>query len=233
MTARASQRPWGPGFDTWQSLFAFAYRGLATGACLALFALPLAVVLIGVPRPAETAPFLILCALPLGPALSAAFWAFDAASDTGSSAPFALFARGLAATWWRGLGVWAITSALAVFLFVDAVAVAGTPFALLLGPLLGVIGVVVLAATPVALAAVGMPQRPGILAAAKAGLYAAVRRPLPSLMTLLILGAWVVIVLAQPVVGVLGLGGFALMLVWMNAAAQLTAVGARPDSPTA
>lgn len=227
MTAR---RTWGPSFDTWQTLFAFVYRGLATGACVAVFALPLAAVLIGIPRPAETVPFLLACALPLGPALSAAFWAYGAARDTGSNAPVALFLRGLAATAWRGLGVWAIATVLAVFLYVDAVAVAGTPFALMLGPVLGVLGLVVVAATPVALAVVALPQRPGVFASAKAGVYTALRRPLPSLMTLFVLGAWIVIILAQPVVGALGLGGFALMLVWMNASAQLAAVGLPADS---
>lgn len=220
------RRAWGPGFDTWQMLFGFAYRGLATGVCIAVFALPFAAALIGLARPWESVPFLVLCALPFGPALGAAFRGYALARETGSNAPFALFLRGLRETGWRSVGVWATASALLVFLYVDVVAVAGTPFALLLGPLFGVLGVIVLAAAPIALTALGTESAPGVLASAKIGLYSALRRPLPSLITLLVLAAWVVIILAQPVVGVVGLGGFALMLVWMNAEAQLAAVGA-------
>lgn len=217
--------PWGPGFDTWQSLFAFAYRGFATGLCVAVFALPLAAALIGTAQPLSAMPFLLACALPLGPALSAAFHGFDAARRTGAATPFAHFWRGLRATAWRGLGVWALVLALLLFLYVDVIAVAGTPFATLLGPLFAVLAVIVVAAAPVALTVVSLSARPGVIAAAKAGLYTAIRRPLLSLLTLAVLAAWVVIILAQPVIGALALGGFALSLVWMNASGQLAAVG--------
>lgn len=221
----AERRPWGPGFDTWQSLFAFVYRGLATGVCVTVFALPLGAALIGVAQPLAAMPFLLACALPLGPALSAAFHGFDAARRTGAVSPFAQFWHGLRVTAWRGLAVWALALALLLFLYVDVIAVSGTPFAALLGPLFGVLGAVVVAAIPVALTVVALPARHRVLASAKAGLYTAVRRPLLSLLTLLVLAALVVIILAQPVIGALALGGFALSLVWMNASGQLAAVG--------
>lgn len=225
MTNTGGRRPWGPGFDAWQSLFAFAYRGLATGVCVTVFALPLAAALIGIAEPLAAMPFLLACALPLGPALGAAFHGFDAARRTGAAAPFAQFWRGLRATAWRALGVWAIALALLLFLYVDVIAVAGTPFAMLLGPLFGMLGLVVIATVPVALAVVALPTRPGVLASAKAGLYTAIRRPLLSLLTLVVLAGWALITLAQPVIGALALGGFVLSLVWMNASGQLAAVG--------
>ncbi|PRB13059.1 DUF624 domain-containing protein [Microbacterium sp. MYb62] len=217
--------PWGPGFDTWQSLFAFAYRGFATGLCVAVFALPLSAALIGIAHPLSAMPFLLLCALPLGPALSAAFHGFDAARRSGAATPFAHFWRGLRATAWRGLGIWALTLALLLFLYVDVVAVSGTPFAVLLGPLFAVLAIIVLATAPVALTVVSLPAGHGILAATKAGLYTAIRRPLLSLLTLAVLAAWILIILAQPVIGALALGGFALSLIWMNASGQLAAIG--------
>jgi hypothetical protein len=51
----------------------------------------------------------------------------------------------------------------------------------------------------------------------------AVRRPVHTLLSIVVVAAWAMIVLAQPVLGVLGLGGFALLVLQANAAAALAA----------
>lgn len=224
MSDARRRQPWGPGFDTWQMLLGLGYRGFATGLCVTIFALPFAVALIGLPQPLTAAPFLLVTLLPLGPAVTAAFHSFNAETQTGAGTPFVNYLRGLRATAWRGLGVWTLTLAMALFVYVDLIAVAGTAFAVLLGPLFAVLGLMLIAATPVCLSAIALPQHLGVFGAAKLGLYTALRRPLLSLLTVFILAVWAVITLAQPVLGALALGGFALTAIWTNTSLQLAAV---------
>lgn len=166
-------------------------------------------------------PFLLLCSLPLGPAFAAGCWSFQRSRDAADAGPLREVGIGLLRTWRAALAVWSLVCALTFVVVIDIVAVWGTPFAMLLGPLL----VVVLLLAVVAAFGVfaGLAAAPGLRFRAQllGGLVRTVRRPGTSLLSLVLLAAWALIVLAQPVLGLLALGGFVLYAVWSNAAAAL------------
>jgi hypothetical protein len=126
--------------------------------------------------------------------------------------------------------VWALLCTLLLVVIVDVLAVWGTPWAALLGPVLAVL---VLLGVPTAfLALTGLNQAPGLPLPAllRASAWLAVRRAPLTLLSLVVLAGWGMVVLAQPVLGLLGVGGFALHVLWSNATVAWTgavAVAAR------
>jgi hypothetical protein len=94
-----------------------------------------------------------------------------------------------------------------------------------IGPLLGVL---VLLGVPTALLALaGLSRTPGLALPAllRAAAWLAVRRAPLTLFSLLVLAGWGAVCLAQPVVGLLGVGGFALYVLWSNALVAWTSAG--------
>jgi hypothetical protein len=88
-----------------------------------------------------------------------------------------------------------------------------------IGPVLVVL---VLLGVPTALLALtGLSGVPGLplLALLRASAWLAVRRAPLTLVSLAVLAAWGMVVLAQPVLGVLAAGGFALYVLWSNCTA--------------
>ncbi|WP_448809021.1 DUF624 domain-containing protein [Agromyces bauzanensis] len=213
-----------PRQEALEALFDTVYRALGIGLAVGVTgAAPLGLALSTLARPLEAWPFLLLCALPLGPAIAAAFAVFAGAGASDRVTPFRDYARAWRVHAVRALGIWAAFTAVIFVLVVDVGVVWGTAFAALVGPLTVIIAVVVATGTLHALAV--LTSRPGIRtsAAAKAGVFLAVRRPVVTLVSLVVLVAWIMVVLAQPVLGALGLGGFALLVLQANSAAALAA----------
>jgi uncharacterized membrane protein YesL len=214
-----------PRQEALEALFDTAYRGLGVGIATGIAgAAPLTFALTVLSRPLEAWPFLLVCALPLGPAIAAAFAVFGGAASSDRVAPFRDYVQAWRLLAVRALAIWAVFTASLFVLIVDAGVIWGTAFAALIGPVTAVIAVLAVAGTLHALAVLASRPGLGFVAAAKVGIVLAVRRPLPTLLSLVVLVVWAMIVLAQPVLGVLGLGGFALLVLQANSAAALAAV---------
>jgi uncharacterized membrane protein YesL len=222
-----------PRQEALEALFDTVYRGLGVGIAAGLSgAVPLTFAIAALARPLEAWPFLLVCALPIGPAIAAAFAVFGGAASSDRVAPFRDFARAWRALAVRALAVWAAFTAILFVLVIDAGVIWGTAFAALIGPATAVIAVIVAAGTLHALALLASLPGLSAVAAAKAGIALAVRRPLPTLLSLVVLVVWAMVVLAQPVLGVLGLGGFALLVQQANSAAALAALAPAEDQAT-
>lgn len=222
-----------PRQEALEALFDTVYRGLGVGIAAGISgAAPLTFALTALARPLEAWPFLLVCALPLGPAIAAAFAVFGGAASSDRVAPFRDYVRAWRALAVRALGIWALFTAILFVLIIDAGVIWGTAFAALIGPATAVIAVVVATGTLHALAVLASQPALGAAAAAKAGLFLAIRRPLLTLLSLVVLVAWAMVVLAQPVLGVLGLGGFALLVLQANSSAALAALAPGEDQAT-
>ena len=214
-----------PRQEALEALFDTVYRGLGVGIAVGIAgAVPLTFATTALARPLEAWPFLLVCALPIGPAIAAAFAVFGGAASSDRVAPFRDYVRAWRALAVRALGIWAAFLATLFVLVIDAGVIWGTAFAALIGPATAVIAVVAATGTLHALAVLASQPALGAAAAAKAGVFLAIRRPLPTLLSLVVLVVWAMVVLAQPVLGVLGLGGFALLVLQANSAAALAAV---------
>lgn len=214
-----------PRQEALEALFDTVYRGLAVGIAAGIAGgAPLTFALTALARPLEAWPFLLVCALPIGPAVAAAFAVFAGAASSDRVAPFRDYVRAWRSLAVRALAVWAAFTAIVFVLIIDVGVIWGTAFAALVGPATAVIAVIAATGALHALAVLAVRPNLVAVAAARAGIVLAVRRPLPTLLSLAILLAWAMVVLAQPVLGVLGLGGFALLVLQANSAAGLAAV---------
>ena len=217
--------------ETYDAVFAVAHLGLGAAACLGVAALPLVAALTLLADPLTAWPALLVTALPLGAGIAAAFHAFAAARERGVPAPFRDAWHGVRRHAGRASTVWALLCTLLLVVIVDVHAIWGTPWAALIGPVLMVL---VLLGVPTAfLALTGLSQVPGLPLPAllRASAWLAVRRAPLTLLSLVVLAGWGMVVLAQPVLGLLGVGGFALYVLWSNATVAWTgaaAVAARP-----
>jgi hypothetical protein len=211
-----------PTAAAFQTLFETMYLGLGVGmSTLAAGALPLVGAAVSLARPLEAWPFLLLCALPVGPAVAAAFAVFGAAKTATEVAPFRDYFRAWPALALRALTVWACFMALAAVLIVDIGVIWGSPFAALIGPVTVVVGALAATGTLHALAALAAGTNVGAFPAARAGLVVAVRRPLLTALSLVVIAVWAMVVLGQPALGLLALTGFALLVLQANSAAAL------------
>lgn len=205
--------------ETYEAIFGIAYLALGAGVCLGVAALPLVAALTLLADPLAAWPTLLVAALPLGAGIAAGFHAFTAARERGIPAPFHDAWHGVRRHGGRATAVWGLLCALLFVVVVDVLAIWATPWAAVIGPLLGVL---VLLGVPTALLALAglsrvpaLPLRALVLASA----WLVVRRAPLALLSLLVLAGWGMVLLAQPVLGVLGVGGFALYVLWSNSAA--------------
>ncbi|HKH08090.1 MAG TPA: hypothetical protein VKA62_04000 [Agromyces sp.] len=211
-----------PTASAFQTLFETVYLGLGIGmSAVVAGALPLLGAVVSIARPLEAWPFLLLCALPLGPAVAAAFAVFGAAKTATDVAPFRDYFRAWPSLALPALTVWASFIALAAVLIIDIGVIWGSPFAALIGPVTLVVGALAATGALHALAALAAGSGVGAFSAAKAGLIVAVRRPLLTLLSLVVVAVWAMVVLAQPALGLLALTGFALLVLQANSAAAL------------
>jgi hypothetical protein len=223
--------------ETYEALFEIAYLGLGAAVCLGGAALPLVAALTLLADLLAAWPTLLVAALPLGAGVAAAFQVFAAARERGTPAPFRDALHGVRRHAGRATAVWALLCALLFVVIVDVLAIWGTPWAAVIGPLLGVL---VLLGVPTALIALtGLSRTPVLTLPAllRASAWLVVRRAPLRLVSLVVLVAWGLVCLAQPVLGVLGVGGFALYVLWSNSAVAWTSLdpavsaGRAPDLP--
>jgi hypothetical protein len=210
--------------ETYEAIFGIAYLALGAGVCLSGAALPLVAALTLLADPLAAWPTLIVAALPLGAGIATGFHVFAAARERGVPAPFRDAWHGVRRLAGRATVVWGLLCALLFVVIVDVIAIWATPWAAVIGPLLGVL---VLIGVPTALIALtGLSRTPGLPLPAllRASAWLAVRRLPLTLLSLAVLAGWGMVFLAQPVVGVLGVGGFALYVLWSNAAAAWTSL---------
>jgi hypothetical protein len=211
--------------ETFEVVFEIAYLGLGAAACLGGAALPLVAAGTLLADPLAAWPTLLAAALPLGAGIAGAFHAFAAARERGVPAPFRDAWEGARRHGGRATAVWGLLCALLFVVVVDVVAIWATPWAAVIGPVLAVL---VLLGVPTALIALaGLSRAPGLplLALLRASAWLAVRRAPLALLSLVVLAGWGMVCLAQPVAGLLGVGGFALYVLWSNSAAAWTSVG--------
>jgi hypothetical protein len=210
--------------ETFEAVFGIAYLGLGAAACLGVSALPLVAAVTLLADPLRAWPTPLVAALPLGAGVAAGFEAFGAARERGVPAPFHDAWQGVRRHGRRATAVWALLCALLFVVVVDVLAIWATPWAAVVGPVLAVL---VLLGVPTALLALaGLSRTPGLPLPAllRTSAWLAVRRAPLTLLSLVVLAGWGMVVLAQPVLGVLGAGGFALYVLWGNSTAAWTGV---------
>jgi hypothetical protein len=210
--------------ETYEAVFDIAYRALGAAVCLGVAALPLVAAVTLLADPIAAWPTLLVAALPLGAGIAAGFHVFAAARERGVPAPFRDAWHGVRSLAGRATVVWGLLCALLFVVIVDVIAIWATPWAAVIGPLLGVL---VLLGVPTALIALTGLSRTPVLplpALLRASAWLVVRRPALTLVSLVVLVAWGLVCLAQPVLGVLGVGGFALYVLWSNSAVAWTSL---------
>jgi hypothetical protein len=190
--------------DAWDLIWSFAHRVLVVNLGLALGSAPLLFALAFVADPLNYPVFFGLLAVIAGPAVAASFAYLD---DQGSfSQCYKRLAR-------RALLLSALTAAALGVLAADiAILHDSTPGAALV-PLLFLLGILALSTGLTTLAHPHVPLR--------SALYATVRRPHLTLLSLAVLAAAVVIVNQVPLAGLATVPGCALWVVQVNARIQL------------
>jgi hypothetical protein len=211
--------------ESYEAIFDIAYLALGAAACLGASALPAVAVIGLLADPLAAWPTLLVSTLPLGAGIAAAFHAFTAAKERGAAAPFRDALHGVRRQGARATAVWALLCALLFVVVVDVLAIWATPWAAVIGPLLAVL---VLLGVPTALVSLaGLSQAPQLALPAllRTSAWLVVRRAPLTLVTYVVLVGWGMVCLARPVLGVLGLGGFALYLLWSNCTAAWSCLG--------
>lgn len=193
--------------DAWDLIWSFVHRALTVNLGLAVATSPLLVALAIVSDPLGYPVFFGLLALTIGPALAASFAYLQ---DEGS---FAQCYRRVAR---RALLPWAITLAVLGILLTDIVVLHDAKPGAALVPLLALLVFLALNAGLVRLAYPSVPLR--------AALFATVRRPHVTLLSLVVLAAAVVIVSQVPLAGLVTVPGCALWVVLVNLRIQLGGV---------
>jgi hypothetical protein len=200
--------------DLWETLWSFAHRVLAVNLLLALAGMPLMVALSLVATPWRYPIFFGLLALPLAPAVAAAF-AYCADDDP--RPPLRLLFRLAKALGRRSLLIGVAAAALIGVLAADLKVLASS-FPAAVPPLVVLLLLVAVSALN-ALAG----------ATVRLAIYSGVRGWGLSLLSLAVLAAVVLIVSQAPLAGLATLPGCALWVVFTNAQAQLTRITRRTE----
>ncbi|MFI7067291.1 hypothetical protein ACIBL3_40295 [Kribbella sp. NPDC050124] len=197
------------GADAWDLIWSFAQRVLVVNAGLAVASAPLLVALAVVGDPLSYPVFFGFLALCLGPALAASFAYLD---DQGT---FVQCYRRLAR---RVLLPWALTLAVLSILMTDIVVLYDDPRGAALVPLLVLLAIV---AVSTGLTRLGYPSIPF-----RTALYATVRKPHLTALSLVVLAVAAVIVNQFPLAGLATVPGCAVWVVQLNARIALDRSGA-------
>jgi hypothetical protein len=215
--------------ETYEALFDIAYLALGAAVCLGGAALPLVAAVTLLADPLAAWPTLLVAALPLGAGVAAAFHVFAAARERGTPAPFREALHGMRRHAGRATAVWALLCALLFVVIVDVIAIWATPWAAVIGPLLAVLVLLGVPTALIALTGLSRTQVMPLPALLRASAWLVVRRAPLTLVSLVVLVAWGLVCLAQPVLGLLGVGGFALYVLWSNSAVAWTSLDPAAD----
>ena len=216
--------------ETWSTVFSVVYLGLATNALLAVFALPMLVVLLttdtGLSWP------LVAALVPVTtPALAAAFAVFSAHSADSTIGVVRTYVRAWRATFRRAAALGALGAAALVVIGVDGAAAWGRPAGTWAIPVLAVLGVLVIATGVLALTALAEVPTARLRAVLKAALYLAVRRWYLTLLSLFVLVLQLTLFGVKPALAV-GLAAAPLLyVVWANSRHSLRPVLPAQEAP--
>ena len=191
--------------DAWDLIWSFVHRVLVVNLGLAVATSPLLLALAIVSDPLGYPVFFGLLGLTVGPALAASF------AYLGDEGSYFHCYRRVAVS---ALLPWALTLAAVGILVTDIVALHDTRSGAALVPLLAVLAVLALSAGLTRLATPGLPPR--------VALYATVRRPHLTLLSLVVLAAAAVIVNQVPLAGLATVPGCALWVVLINTRVQFS-----------
>ncbi|MFC9325533.1 hypothetical protein [Kitasatospora sp. NPDC057015] len=194
----------------YDTVFTTVYAGLRVNLCLLVAGLPVVVAFTVTASPLAAWPFLTGVSALCGPAVTAAFAAFEAFDDDPQRTGRA-FWTAYRTGFTRSLGIAAAAAAGVVVLVVDLRLAAGTAFGAVTPMLVLLIALVVTVTTTVLAAGRQLPAR-ALLAAA----YLSVRAWHLALVNLAVLGVLLAVIAVKPAVGLLLLPAPALYLVWVN-----------------
>lgn len=195
----------------YDAIFAYVYAVFRINLCLLAAGLPVVLAFAFTRSPLAAWPFFVGLSALCGPAVAAAFAAFDVMSDEPDRVG-RTFWRAYRAGFGRSLAVSGIAAILVIVLGVDLEFAAGTAFRAAI-PMLALLIALVVAVTTTALAAGRSLTVPDVLAAA----YLTVRKWYLSLADLAVLGLLVAAIVVKPALGLAVLPGPALYVVWANA----------------
>lgn len=207
--------------DAWEMLWSFAHRVLAVNALLAVAGLPLMLALGAVEAPWRYPFFFGLLALPLGPAMAAAFGYFRIDDPR---PPLRALLQLVWSSGRRALVVALGTVILTGVLIADLKLLAKSPPGAALVPLLVVLLALLLNTALTALVLVGTDPALTHRALLRLAVYTGVRRWPLSLLSLGVLAAALVIVSQVPLAGLATVPGCALWVVSTNSSFQLRPV---------
>jgi uncharacterized membrane protein YesL len=195
----------------YDTIFTTVYAGLKINLCLLATCAPLLVVFALSRDPLAAWPFFAALSALCGPAVAAAFTAFQAFSDgedTVGRAYWTSYRKGF----WRSLAIAGSAAALVIVLGVDLQLAVGTRFGAVT-PMLVLLIALVVSVTTAVLAAGGLRS----LRLLPAFAYLCVRKWYLSLANLAVLGVLAAAVVGKPAVGLFLLPAPALYVVWANA----------------
>lgn len=203
--------------ETFESIFSFVYTALMVNVALIVFNLPLVTMLFLVPDPLASWPFFLLLSLTFAPSLAGAFATFLTMRDDGPARPLQAFWRGYRRNAARA-GVVGVASGLIVAIaMLDLTALAGTPAAMLVGPLLVVLACTAVAIAIFAVAGFALYETVRAWPIVKASVYLAAKRWYFSIMALALVAIMIAAALLQPVLGIVLVPSVTLFAVWGNA----------------
>lgn len=219
-----SGRPRPRGTVPYEAVFTTVYAGLRINLCLVTAGLPVIVGLALVGSPLAAWPFFAALSALCGPAVTAAFAAFEAMNDdpqlVGRS-----FWSAYRAGFVRSLAIAAAAAASVIVLGVDFQLAAGTAFGAVTPMLALLIALVVIVTTNV-LAAGRRPSRRLLLTAA----YLSIRKWYLGVANLAVLGVLLAAIVAKPAVGLFLLPAPTLYVVWANGRHTLSLLTADPQT---
>jgi len=195
----------------YDAIFTYVYAVFRINLCLLAAGLPVVLALAFTGSPLAAWPFFAGLSALCGPAVTAAFAAFDVMSEEPHRVGRA-FWSGYRTGFTRSLKVAAVAAAAVIVLGVDLELAAGTAFRAAAPMLLLLIALVVAMTTAVLATGRRLPG-PGLLACA----YLSVRKWYLSLANLAVLGVLLAAIVAKPALGLAVLPGPALYVVWANA----------------
>ncbi|MEP7765481.1 ferredoxin-NADPH reductase [Sanguibacter sp. 25GB23B1] len=209
VVARVSHETYGQAFGT-------VYVLVATNLLLVAACLPLLVPLLVVADPAGSWPFFVVMSTVVAPAFAAACAVFAELSANGSARVVRTFTSAWVRTARKAFAVGGVAALALAVLGTDLVAARSHPLGALTAPVFVVLGVLVVAASMLALVALAEDPGASLRGLALPSAYLAVRRWYLALVSLLAVALLVVLVVAKPALGLGLLSAPMLYVVWAN-----------------
>lgn len=199
----------------YDAIFGYVYAVFRINLCLLAAGLPVLLAFAFTGAPIAAWPFFTALAALCGPAVTAAFAAFECMGEETDRVGRAFWSA-YRAGFTRSLAIAALAAAAVIVLGVDLEAAAGTPAATVVPMLALLIAVVVLVTMALLAAGRRLPGRRLSGRSVAACAYLCVRKWYLSLANLAVLGVLLAAIVGKPALGLAVLPGPALYVVWAN-----------------